>query len=285
MTIGFNGLGNSGRLGNQLFQYASLRGIAANRGFNFVFPPPYDSIDNYGVHECFKLDGIKEENVAFLNTQQGVQEAHFHFDENLYNNCPDNVNLLGCYQTEKYFKEIEDVIRNDLQFQDEILKPCEEMMSGFDTRPIMLHVRRGDPNLADKRGFKWAYTNLQDHHPLQPIEYYEKALEHFPEDTTVIVFSDSIDWCKEQEFFSADRFHMSESTDKHEDGALVPFVDLCLMSLCDGGITANSSLSWWGGYLQKDRTRKLISPKMWFGKAYNHDTSDIVPENKNWIEL
>ena len=160
MTIGFNGLGNSGRLGNQLFQYASLRGIAANRGFDFVFPPPYDSIDNYGVHECFKLDGIKEENVAFLNTQQGVQEAHFHFDENLYNNCPDNVNLLGCYQTEKYFKDIEDVIRNDLQFQDEILKPCEEMMSGFDTRPIMLHVRRGDPNLADKRGFKWAYTCL-----------------------------------------------------------------------------------------------------------------------------
>ena len=51
MTIGFNGLGNSGRLGNQLFQYASLRGIAADRGFDFVFPPPYDSIDNYGVHE------------------------------------------------------------------------------------------------------------------------------------------------------------------------------------------------------------------------------------------
>ena len=124
--------------------------------------------------------GIKEENVAFLNTQQGVQEAHFHFDDNLYNNCPDNVNLLGCYQTDKYFREIEDVIRNDLQFQDEILKPCEEMMSGFDTRPIMLHVRRGDPNLADKRGFKWAYTNLQDHHPLQPIEYYEKALGALP---------------------------------------------------------------------------------------------------------
>ena len=69
MTIGFNGLGNSGRLGNQLFQYASLRGIAAHKGFDFVFPPPYDSIDNYGVHECFKLDGIKEENIAYLNTQ------------------------------------------------------------------------------------------------------------------------------------------------------------------------------------------------------------------------
>ena len=79
MTIGFNGLGNSGRLGNQLFQYASLRGIAANRGFDFVFPPPYDSIDNYGVHECFKLDGIKEENVAFLNTRARYSGRTFSF--------------------------------------------------------------------------------------------------------------------------------------------------------------------------------------------------------------
>ena len=187
MTIGFNGLGNSGRLGNQLFQYAALRGIAAHRGFDFVFPPPYDSIDNYGIHECFKLNNVTEDNIAFLQTQQAVQESHFHFDENLYNNCPDNVNLLGCYQTMKYFAEIEDLIRDDLQFHDEVLQPCLEMMSGFDTRPIMLHVRRGDPNLADKRGFKWAYVNLQDHHPLQPLEYYEESLKHFPEDVPVIV--------------------------------------------------------------------------------------------------
>ncbi len=41
---------------------------------------------------------------------------------------------------------------------------------------LFLHVRRGDPNLTDKRGFKWAYVNLQDQHPTQPIEYYQEAL-------------------------------------------------------------------------------------------------------------
>ena len=39
MSIGYNGLGNNGRLGNQMFQYAALRGIAAHRGFDFMFPP------------------------------------------------------------------------------------------------------------------------------------------------------------------------------------------------------------------------------------------------------
>ena len=39
MTIGFNHLGRHGRLGNQMFQYAGLRGIAANRGFDFMIPP------------------------------------------------------------------------------------------------------------------------------------------------------------------------------------------------------------------------------------------------------
>jgi glutaredoxin len=111
------------------------------------------------------------------------------------------------------------------------------MMESFDERPIMLHVRRGDPNLADKRGFKWAYVNLQDQHPVQTLEYYEEALRQFPENVPVIVFSDSIDWCKEQEFFSDDRFNFSESTDKHEDGPCVMVASLPTV-LCPGGVVS-----------------------------------------------
>ena len=37
--IGFNALGQLGRLGNQMFQFAALKGIARQRGFNFCFPP------------------------------------------------------------------------------------------------------------------------------------------------------------------------------------------------------------------------------------------------------
>ena len=37
--IGFNALGQLGRLGNQMFQFASLKGIARNNGYQFCFPP------------------------------------------------------------------------------------------------------------------------------------------------------------------------------------------------------------------------------------------------------
>ena len=37
--ISFNNIGNLGRLANQMFQYASLKGIARNRGYDFSVPP------------------------------------------------------------------------------------------------------------------------------------------------------------------------------------------------------------------------------------------------------
>ena len=37
--ISFNNIGNLGRLANQMFQYASLKGIARNRGYEFIIPP------------------------------------------------------------------------------------------------------------------------------------------------------------------------------------------------------------------------------------------------------
>ena len=37
--ISFNNIGNLGRLANQMFQYASLKGIARNRGYEFTIPP------------------------------------------------------------------------------------------------------------------------------------------------------------------------------------------------------------------------------------------------------
>jgi hypothetical protein len=282
--IGFDFIGRSGRLGNQMFQYAALKGIASNRNFEYSIPPQDSSnaqIDNYGLLECFELKTNK--NIGYVLFENVIGEEHFHFDLELFNKCPDNVNLSGYFQSEKYFKHIEDEIRVDYTFRDEWLKPCQEFMSQFDNQEVIfLHVRRGDPNLADKRGFKWAYVNLQDQHPIQSLEYYENALKQFPEDMQVLVFSDSIDWCKEQEIFKSDRFMFSESEDKYDDGALVPYIDLCLMSLCSHAIIANSSLSWWGAWLQKNPNKKVVAPKKWFGPSYHyHDTKDLYLEN--WV--
>ena len=284
MTLAFNNIGSLGRLGNQMFEYAALRGIAARHGYEWCIPPPErKGIENYSLHECFKLSPNRREGI--MEPCQYAQEPYFHFCQELFDTCPDNVSLHGFFQSWRYFDNVKDEIRKDYTFHEGILEPCKEMMEELEGQePIMLHVRRGDPNLTDPRGFKWSYTQCGSMHPVQPIEYYEKALKAFPEDQPVIVFSDSPEWVKEQEFFKPNRFMISEPEDKYADGSYTPYADLCLMSLCSHAIIANSSMSWWGAWLQTNPDKMIFAPKMWFGSDYkDKDTKDLYCPK--WILL
>ena len=146
---------------------------------------------------------------------------------------PDNINLEGYFQTEKYFAHIKDQILEDFQFNDGYLIPCKEYIDSLDTPPIFLHIRQSD-NIG-----------REQYHPILPLSYFEDALKEFPEDTPCFVFTDDIEWCKKQDFFKADRFMFNESNDRYGyktiDGTgkmqntLLPQTDLCLMS----------SVFWW----------------------------------------
>jgi hypothetical protein len=126
--IGFNNLGKLGRLGNQMFQYASLRGIAANNGYNWMIPPPSDDpsgYDEWSDHQLlypFVLENLQNLNVQHIcGARPTLKESTFAFDEELFNNCPKWVNLEGYFQSEKYFKNIEDQIREDFTFNPQYL--------------------------------------------------------------------------------------------------------------------------------------------------------------------
>ena len=284
--LAFNELGNLGRLGNQMFQYAAVKGIAKNKGYEWCIPPfSIERIDNYSLANCFILGSVTESNRFILDRGNApvVVERQYHYDDELLQLCPNDVSLHGFFQTDRYFKGIENEIYQDFTFHGSILNPCKEMIESLDDAPLFLHVRRGDPNLVDARGFKWSYTQCSSQHPPQPLEYYEKALEFFPEDKPVVVCSDSPEWVHEQEFFNADRFLISEPEDKYPDGSYTPYADLCLMSLCSGAIIANSSLSWWGAWLQNGRG-PVVAPKMWFGPDYaNKDTKDLYCDGWNVV--
>ena len=69
-----------------------------------------------------------------------------------------------------------------------------------------------------------------------------------------------IDWCKKQPWLQGDRFLFSDNSKMlFEDGASVPYVDLCLMSLCSDAIIANSSMSWWGAWLINNPDKKVVA--------------------------
>jgi len=286
MTVSFNGLGNEGRLGNQMFQYASLRGIAANIKTDWLIPDEnVDRFDNYGLFDCFELSNCKDKNKgeSLFNT---FTYREMHFNQNVFDWKDGDVNFSGNYQTERYFENIADELREDFTFIKGYHDPCQEYIDSLGGRDnvIFLHVRRGSPNLTGQRGEKWSYQQVQEYHPLCKKEYYMEALKEFPEDKQVIVVSDTIEWCKKVGWFNDDRFLFSDSSyEVFQDGAAVPYIDLCLMSLCGGGIIANSSLSWWGAWLQND-AGKIVAPDPWFGPAYAHyNMKDLIPER--WVKL
>lgn len=283
MTITFNGLGNEGRLGNQIFQYAFMKGISSRCNLEWMIPDSEaDRYDNYGLFDCFELSGCKTGEVNYPT----IECRDTLFNEELFNSCKDNVNYSGTYQTEKYFENVDSELRKDLTFKKGYLEPCQEFIDSLGGRDkcIFLHVRRGNPNITGRRGEKWSYQMLQDSHPLCKKEYYLEALKQFPDDKNVIIVSDLIGWCKKQDWLQEDRFYFSDSSyEVFGDGASIPYVDLCLMSLCGGGIIANSSLSWWGAWLQNN-TGKIVAPDPWYGNAYSHlDTKDLIPDR--WVKL
>jgi len=125
---------------------------------------------------------------------------------------------------------------------------------------VSIHVRRGD------------YTNLQHIHPLQSIEYYENAYNIIDDKSiNVLVFSDDIEWCKNNIKFENITYIEGETN----------IVDMYIMSLCTHNIIANSSFSWWGAWLNNNKNKKVIAPINWFGSQSNLYTGDIIP--KKWI--
>lgn len=259
--IGFNELGTKGRLGNQMFQYAALRGIAAKHGYDWCIPPSNFSHPYYEhqLFEIFTLNSLKY--VGYVDDNFNlVVESGFYFDSDLFNLCPDNTNLGGFFQSEKYFKHIENEIKEDFTFNPNILDSCKKIINELGNC-LSIHVRKTDYDLCDD---------------FLGIDYYSKALKYFDNYDKIIVFSDDIEWCKEQKLFATDKFFISE----YKNNA----TDLCLMTLCKWHIIANSSFSWWGAWLSN--SRKIVAPKVWFGKEpsgrKNH-TRDIIPEK--WIKI
>ena len=91
--IGFNALGRMGRLANQMFQYASLKGIARNSGAEIIIPnhtqAVNDGIGNMLRTELFDSFDLNVK-VGLLNNGHApvVNERFFHFDEELFRMCP-----------------------------------------------------------------------------------------------------------------------------------------------------------------------------------------------------
>lgn len=254
----------TGGLGNQLFQIASAYGIAKKHNRQLVIS--YEECRNTHVSDNYKyfhtiFQGLPHTNRCPVSPDRVfLEQEHdcFFYNDAILNsqlNECENFALTGYFQCEAYFKWN----RNDIVYifiRPHILNEIRDTFPTVDTS-YFIHIRRGD------------YVN----HPLYTIdyhEYYTKALafiqEHDPGDHHFYIVSDDIDFCKNYGVLdSVDNKTYVENLDEVKT--------LYLMSLCRrGGICANSTFSWWGGYLNESWEKKVIFPKQWYN-------IDWIPNN------
>lgn len=263
MTITFNELGNMGHLGNQMFQYASLRGIAYKNNYNWAIPSKEYFGSRYplrsSIYDCFELESHTDKNIILSPATGIIYENQYHFNDDLYRNCSDGVDLNGYFQSEKYFEEIKNSIKKDFTFKESIRERAKLLLANIDTeKAVVVHVRRTD------------YVGNMHHYNI-PISYYLTVLNGIEWKKDIIFISDDIEWCKSQpEFVNLPNVSFSSEN---------PYVDLCLMTMCRTNIIANSSFSWWGGWLNDNKNKIIIAPSQWFGPALNHNTKDLIPND------
>jgi hypothetical protein len=278
----FQQIGYMGRLGNQMFQFASTLGISDRLGFEPRFPienclnyqesGPFDpKIGRCMPVKCDLTDCFNISPEYFIPQRHINQERFYHENKFGYNSetefLSDNTSLSGYFQTDKYFSEFRDLILSQLIFKNTYRDSAESYIQTIRENNknaviASIHVRRGD------------YVMFPDHHPLCSSNYYNNAIRELRilnDNIKCVIFSDDVEWCK-TEFTDPDCIISNLEN---------PYTEMCAMTLCDNNIIANSSFSWWGAWLNKNPNKIVISPSRWFGSAMNKDTSDVYC--KDWI--
>ncbi len=284
-----------GGLGNQMFQYASARRLALRHKTKLFMDLSWfyeaSQVDTHRFYEldCFKLDQKFKKRPSFVvaepdpslkvraykytkglvkpRLQPYIEKTH-QFDKAVLD-LPNNVYLDGYWQNEKYFIDIRDRLLEDFDFKQSPSRKNQLLIEQIgNSNAVSLHVRRGD-YAADKA------TNA--FHGLVELDYYQKAIElmskklkqpHF------FVFSDEPAWCKKNLKLGFPTTYVS--------GNKSGFEDMRLMTHCAHHITANSSFSWWGAWLNPKADKIVIAPKRWFNDP-SMGKAEIVPES--WIKL
>jgi hypothetical protein len=265
-------IGTHGRLGNALFQYAAIRGLAKLTNTESIIP---DNIHTRVHHSqpCqliyFKLkskylpmdDILKIPNKFVETVQVGGYDDRFLKLET-------NILLYGHYENTRYFEHIQNELQNELQLIDEVkdIGKCHlySYLKDYptDTKIIGIHMRLGDKSYVYKE--EVSNPNSRIH------KYLETAVKQFEDipnkificftggsrDTNCNTNEDTL-FCKtflnSNSYFNNNLF-FSENNETIVDFSMLNQVDHMI-------ILSHSTFSWWAGFLSKDPNRKVIVPK------------------------
>ena len=153
---------------------------------------------------------------------------------------------------EKYSNEIKQLFGQNIGYLDQ----------------VGVHVRRGlNPFIPEEP----KYNENPFHYNICDTDYYERAMAMFPNEKFLIFSDDDTEYCKER--FKGDNIQIMERGKDDVE-------DFNMLASCKDLIIANSSFSWWAGWLCPNEGKKIVCPKQWFSDG---ETRTILPES--WIKI
>lgn len=287
-----------GGLGNQLFQYACGRALAARLGVSVKLV--HDMFVGYSLHQGFELQRVFQLSVetatsaelrrvlgwrhpprlrrllakpplrALRGSRFLAEHAMRFVPEVLTARSP--VYLQGYWQSDRYFADQAGQLRSELVFRrpaegrnKELLSELQEGVS------VSLHVRRGD--YVTSAANQQIYAPCGTGYYLRGIEVLRKRFSN----ARFYAFSDDAEWVRTELGPHLPGLQVVD----HNRGA-ESYNDMRLMSACSHHVIANSTFSWWGAWLNPSPTKIVIAPARWFASGQLDDSS-IVPAD--WLKV
>lgn len=280
--------------GNQLFQYAAARSLAHihnttvkldTTSYYYGGPRQFElchfniQVNLATVSDIKNLIEVKQNKLqkilhSCFHSHPKLSPNHVRYNKSQYNpdfhKLPDNIYLEGYFESEKYFINIADIIRDEYRVKNELTGKNKEVAEKIqNTQSVGICVRRGD-YVADPK--------INRTHGICSLDYYYHCIEQIHQkikEPFFFVFSDDIDWCKNNL-----KINYPVAFVDH-NGIDKAYENLRLISFCKHHIMANSSFSWWGVWLSTNRDKIVFAPQKWFvDKKFNID--DILPAG--WIK-
>jgi hypothetical protein len=202
--------------------------------------------------------------------RQPVSEDRTFFAALPLRKATQNVYIEGNFQAHQFSSIVESRLRAEFRFQEPATGRNLELLQRIEGAgtAVSLHVRRGD------------YALWSGGPRVLPITYYQRAIDLIRlrvEDPQFFVFSDDMPYARDQ-LPKAENMVFVDHNDEHN-----PQEDLRLMAACRHHIVANSTLSWWGAWLNPDPNKLVCTPVRWGLVDPAERMPDLIPNT--WMQV
>lgn len=180
--------------------------------------------------------------------------------------------FYGNFESARYFNENSEAIRSMFVPKEKQAEKNKELYDVITkTNSVCITIRRGD--FVANQEFKKIHYICDSTYFYNAVQIIKEKVDN----PTFIVFSDDIEWVKENMDFGVPAFY--------EDGNDTIWEKLRLMYSCKHFIISNSTFSWWAQYLSKNKSKIVIAPNKWKKSAYKTDTSKLDIYQNFWIRI